>query len=402
MKADFTVTYFLWTARKGKDGLAPVYLSSKQNSKKLIRYNTGVRIHPSAWSKARKEPKSKPAALLELEGRLKKAYRELREQGMAPSLSDLLKYSGTTRPTGQVISEWCDDYQKGSYSGAMKHDVRSLKSCLDQFRPGLTFQQLNRQTLRAMFEDFTARGMANNSQAKRLSSLRNVADHAEADCPDLAKFELPYRSGDAFQVRLTWQEVQAIEKVEPVSKVETAAKLVFMLACFSGLRISDLLTIRKGTLHATYYERLQTKTKRPVYVTVHARNEKLFRQLYSHPVTYVRQGLSEALKDLMQRAECPSLMAPATKLQHVGHEHREVTKPKYAWLSFHSARRFYARLLADLGLDDEIKRDELGHTYGNITALYAGSPTHALRIARVCKAMDGMEERLKELEALKV
>lgn len=402
MKNDFLITYFLWTARKGRDGLAPLYLSSKQNSSKLIRYFTGLRIHPSAWSAKRREPKSKPAELLELEGKLRKAYKELVAQGNSPTLDDLLRYSGTTKPTGQVIAEWCDHYQSGKYSKSMKKAVGSVKTNLNAFRAGLTFQQLNRTTLKAFFDFLSARGVANNTQAKWLSSLRNVAEHAEADCPDLEKFELPYSSGDAFQVRLTWQEVQSVERVEPTSRVEAAAKLVFMLACFSGLRISDLLTIRKGTLHANYYERLQTKTKRPVYVTVHSRNADLFRQIYERPVTYVRQGLSQALKDLLERAKCPSLHKDVTKLQQVGHDFHEFTQPKYKFISFHSARRFYARLLSDLGLDGEIKRDELGHAFENVTDLYAGSPAHALRIARVRKAIDEMEERLAELEALKV
>jgi len=64
------------------------------------------------------------------------------------------------------------------------------------------------------------------------------------------------------------------------------------------------------------------------------------------------------------------------------------------------SRRFYARLLNDLGLGNEIARDELGHSYKSVTEVYAGSQDHALRIKRVQIAMDSLEKSMKKLGAL--
>lgn len=47
MKTDFQVSYFLWRDREDKEGFAPVYIRSKQNSKAQVSINTGVRIHKS-------------------------------------------------------------------------------------------------------------------------------------------------------------------------------------------------------------------------------------------------------------------------------------------------------------------------------------------------------------------
>ena len=54
IKSEFQITYFLWKARADKDGLAPVYIRSKQNSEKQISYNTGDKIHPLQWNKKKK------------------------------------------------------------------------------------------------------------------------------------------------------------------------------------------------------------------------------------------------------------------------------------------------------------------------------------------------------------
>jgi hypothetical protein len=90
------------------------------------------------------------------------------------------------------------------------------------------------------------------------------------------------------------------------------------------------------------------------------------------------------------------------KVQAVGYNHAEVVKEKWEEVAFHSGRRFYSRLLNDLGLGGEIARDELGHGFKNITDLYAGSPEHTHRITRVRKAVEGMEKTLEKLGLMKV
>ena len=105
MKADFQITYFRWAARKDKHGLAPVYIRSKQNSKKQIPYNTGVKMHPHQWNPKRNEPKNKPAALLDLEKKLKDTYKDLLQQGYEPDLTLILKHlNDARRPTSK---EYC-------------------------------------------------------------------------------------------------------------------------------------------------------------------------------------------------------------------------------------------------------------------------------------------------------
>ena len=54
----------------------------------------------------------------------------------------------------------------------------------------------------------------------------------------------------------------------------------------------------------------------------------------------------------------------------------------------------------DLGLGGEIARDELGHSFKNVTELYAGSQEHALRITRVRAGMENLEKKMEELNTL--
>ena len=89
-------------------------------------------------------------------------------------------------------------------------------------------------------------------------------------------------------------------------------------------------------------------------------------------------------------------------MQAVGYAFINVTKPKYEEIAFHSGRRFYARLLNDIGCGGEIVRDELGHSFKSVTELYAGSQEHNYRVARVRKAIESIEETYEELALMKV
>lgn len=407
MKAEFQVTYFLWKDRKDKDGLAPVYIRSKQNSDKQYSYNTGVKIHPQAWNKKKNAPTSKPVRLLELEGKLQATYKDLVAQGNEPTLMDLLAHQNDLkRPTDNNIAAWCDDYLKSpSYSDGQKKAVKTLKFNLvgdDEtpgFNKGLTFDKLTKPRLKAFFEFLTARGVANNSQYKRLRALINVANHANIDAPHLNSYEMPYTTVNALKVRLTWSEVKQVMETDPETKIEQTAKDAFLLACFSGLRIGDILTLNEGELNAYHYEKEQHKTKLPVLVTVHKYNQDLFKRYSKEGFGYVRQRLSDALKPLLKRS---GLTKNTSRVQAVGNSTKRTTRPKYQEISFHSGRRFYARLLNDLGLGGEIARDELGHSFKSVTELYAGSPEHSFRVNRVRKAMEQLEQKMEELALMMV
>lgn len=400
MKTEFKITYFLWKARKDKEGLMPVYLRSKQNSEKQISYNTGVKLLSEQWNKNRNEPKNKPASLLELEKKLKDTYRDLVDQGYEPNLTLILEHKADHRkPSDKNVTAWCDDYIKGSYSAGQKKAVGTLKTNIEAFQKSITFDRLTKPRLTAFFNDLTSKGVANNSQYKRLRALVNVANHSGVDYPAITGYKMPYETRNAMKVRLTWAEVKSIVAVGTKSNIEQVAKDCFLLAAFSGLRISDILTLNRGELHQYHYERVQTKTKTPVLISVHGFNADLFKKYIETGVPYTRQRLSAALKLVLERS---GLDKSVTRIQQVGHTHKETVQAKFKEISFHSGRRFYSRLLNDLGLGGEIAREELGHGYRSVTELYAGSPDHVYRVSRVRKAMETMEDTLKELSLMKV
>jgi len=407
MKSEFKITYFFWKARKDKAGQIPVYIRSKQNSDKQHSYYTGEKVLMNDLKKVTigKQKtyrlKNKSEKLLALEGKIQATYTDLLDQGYEPTLEVILKHLDDKRkPKTRKILDWCVDYlESDKFSPGQKKAVRTLKENIENWKPVITFDKLSNVMLENFTDWLTKRKVANNSQYKRIRALVNVARHAKVDLPHLKGYKLEYDTGNAEKVRLEWSEVKNIMDTEPLSKIEAVAKDILLLACFSGLRISDLLTLKKGKLKDFYYDRpMQTKTKKHVYVTLHDYNTDLFKK-YMVGVPYSRQKLSNALKPLLERSGLTELV---TVTKRVGHNYIEQIKPKFKEIAFHSGRRFYSRLLNDLGLGGEIARDELGHSYRNITEHYAGSPNHRLRINRVREKMKNMEKSMEEIGLMMV
>jgi integrase len=407
MKTDFKITYFFWIKRKDKNKRIPVYIRSKQNSDKQYSYYTGEKVlmndlKPVTIGKMKTyRLKNKSEKLMTLEAKIQGTYTDLVDQGHEPTLEIILNHLNDKRkPKTQKILDWCNDYLESSkYSPGQKKGVATLKENIQSWKPAINFDKLTDVMLENFTDWLTEREVANNSQYKRIRSLVNVAKHARVDLPHLREYKLPYDTGNAEKVRLDWPEVKRVMDTKPETTIEAVAKDIFLLACFSGLRISDIMTLKKGKLRDFYYERpAQTKTKKPVYVTLHKYNIDLFNKYFDR-VPYSRQNLSSALKPLLDRA---GLTEEVTLCRQVGYNILEETKYKWEEIAFHSGRRFYSRLLNDLGLGGEIARDELGHAYKGVTELYAGSPNHRLRINRVREAIEGMEKTLERIGLMKV
>lgn len=414
MKAEFKVSYLLWTSRADKKtGRVPLYIRSKQNSTKQTSYSLG-KIKAVLWDaktnnvrKAIKDPELRDELealqnrLKAFEGKLQDTYTQLMDRGKEPTLEMIReewKKPTVGRPSKNLgIVAWCDHYLKSAkYSEGQKKAVGTLKSNIKSFNETLTFKKINTETLTAFFDHLTENGVANNSQYKRLRALINVASHAGMIIPDLTAYKIT-GARNALKSRLHWPEVKKVMETKTENNLEAIAKDTFLIACFSGLRISDILTLNQGKMHDYYYERIQTKTDEPVKVTLHKYNSDLFQKYIKTGIGYTRQRLSTALKNVLERA---GLTEDVIRRQQVGNLRTKKAIPKFKDVSFHSGRRFYARLLSDLGLGEEVTRDELGHSFKNVTQLYSGSQEHAHRVARVRKAMESLEEKMEQLDAL--
>jgi len=405
MKNYFKISYLLRESAKDNHGNCPLYIRSQQNSDKRLQYNTGIRLHTSQWHSKKNVPKNKPAKLMELERDLSNAYNELFDQGKTPNLNDIIKYiqgevsTGIVKKDNTNILEAAEIFlkkEKASYG--QRRGVKTMIHRLSLYNKNLRFAECTEEVLTAFVDDMNTRGIKNNSAYKTIRAINVVAkDAGQSRAGDLLMYKMPYKTKNATVPRLTKEEVKAILALKTETTVEQVALEVFELACYCGLRISDLLTLQEGELHDGYYEKLQEKTGVPVYVTIHERNTALLSKYYENGIPYTRQVLSRALKEVLKRSD---LKKKTTRVAFVGSKSDKKTNSEWEGVAYHICRRFYASLLSQLSLSTQIISDELGHITRTVTQHYIGSQEHRLRIKLVRGAISTMDKTLQDFDAL--
>jgi integrase len=400
----FEVHYIIRKDLKSKkDGTVPVFARSRVNSSKLILKATGVKVKPGDWSDPKQRSKSDAdvnTRLNDLEKRLKASFEELKNDGFVPTLEMCWNYQPSEKHKAKTIIDWAELYlKKSKASVGQRRGVKTMIHRLDLYNPKLRFTQCTGTVLTAFVDHMNSRGVQNNSAYKSLRALHVVAKFADQDnAADLLRFKMPYKTKNGTVTRINWSEVKIILATKTETPLEKLALDVFEIACFTGLRISDILSLPDGDLSSGwYYEKIQEKTGEPVFITTHDRNRALLSNYYEKGINYSRQKLGDALKDVLERSE---LNKKVTRIIHVGSSLKKEIDEKWNKITFHSGRRFYASLLSELGLSTQIIADELGHTTRTVTEHYVGSAEHRLRIKLVRDAVSGMEKRLEELESL--
>ena len=408
-KDSFRVNYHLLD-RPDADKKCPIVIRSRQNSSKEITKFTGYKATVNEWSKKNNRYKSNAdlnGNLNDLRDSLIGIYSDLLKKGLNPTLEDIWSYykdsNHTQRPNGEGVIKWIDHYlQNSKDSFGKKKGVRTLRTNLEAWNDKITFGNLTTSIITGFVDWLNETGVANNSAYKRTRALTIVSKYAKTFVDvniEIFTYEFPYTTKNGTPPRLTFDEVKKVIHTEAASGIEATAKDVFLLACFTGLRISDILTINDAELGQFHFDKVQKKTGVIVSPTLHKYNEDLVRKYHATGINYSRQRLSDAIYEVFKRA---GIDTTYLKVKWVGAKHTSEKRNKVDDMAFHVGRRFYSRLLNDLGLGMEIARDELGHSASSVTEHYAGSPEHRFRIGRVREAMKKMEKTMKEISLMKV
>jgi len=151
------------------------------------------------------------------------------------------------------------------------------------------------------------------------------------------------------------------------------ARRLFLLSCYTGLRYSDLVSIRPEHVRANALRLVMHKTRDVVTVPLRPEAAALVEQLVAGEVRPVaNQVLNRFLKEIGQRAE---LATPVEVVRYRGGKRESETLPKWQRLTCHTGRRTFATLALEQGLRPELVMKITGHRswasfkrYVNITA----------------------------------
>ncbi len=115
---------------------------------------------------------------------------------------------------------------------------------------------------------------------------------------------------------------------------------MFIIGCYTGLRFSDIVNIKPEHINDGMIEITQVKTKEKVAIPIRPEVERLLSKYNNSLHKISNQKFNDYLYEIVKK--CESLEVEVTKKIIQGGKQIVIKKPKYEFVSSHTARRSFA------------------------------------------------------------
>ncbi|GAA3969749.1 site-specific integrase [Hymenobacter antarcticus] len=204
--------------------------------------------------------------------------------------------------------------------------------------------------------------LTDNAIAKNLIRLNCFLRYAHAqgltERRDFERLKWKHQTPDILV--LTRHEVQALEQVELTDAPALAnARDLFLLACYTGLRYSDLVSVRPEHRQGNNLRLRAVKTRELVTIPLRPASGVLLDRLFAGEVHNIsNQKLNDYLKEVGQRAQLNTLVE---RVRYRSGRPENQTFTKWQLLTCHTARRTFVTLALEQGIPNQIVMQVSGH-----------------------------------------
>lgn len=379
-----TVAFHL--KRPDADASTPVFILFNADGQRTKIY-TGYSVLPQHWSREEQRAKTGKGypkengytndGLALMGEKLIEYYSKQRAKGVVPGANELrkvvepVKEAEEQEPTKPVFftcyNSWleiCELTKRPNTLKTYRTTLRHLREFEQHTRFMLTFDNLN-----AAFSDqFPAylikqRGLTDAVVKKNITILKTflafATDRGMNENLAYKRFAWKHREPDI--LTLTQAELQRIAGLDLTSKPYLEnARALFLMGCYTGLRFSDLVSLRPEHVYGNSLRLTTTKTSDTLFIPLRPEAQLLVQRMMAnevHPIT--NQRLNEYVKELGKLA---SIDRPTERVRYQGGKRLpEQAVPKYELLTTHTARRTFVTLALKDGMWDATVRKITGH-----------------------------------------
>lgn len=229
----------------------------------------------------------------------------------------------------------------------------------------------------ANFQDWlkSESGLSQGSASLYASALRHqlrlaVRDKILRSSP--ADFVRNIRMPESKKQPLTLEQLKMLAKIAIPGQLGAEVRLAFLFSCFTGLRVSDLKTLKFEMLHTDsaghqWLTKKQQKTSRTVSIPLHTNAIKI---VCSQKSKAVQKSLSAEKKKDCDKGFVFPLLA-STKSNTDQYLKKWGEKAGISHVSWHTARHTMATLALENGAEIHTVSELLGHTNISTTLRYA-------------------------------
>lgn len=346
----------------------PIYIALYQGNKPEF-ISTGQRIKVSDWSEKERAPKKqnsevskaidkiktavkKVIAKLEIEDRIvtpfsvKVAYMEelaTKKQHQAHSDKKAKQDAVTII---KLAEKWTENElfrYRPSSQRSVKESINAFTSYLKSVGYGNLERKALTQTIISGYERYLLekKKLADNTHGKRMKQLCWFLKWLDFDT---SKIKL--RSSRKPIISLTLEELKRLEAVDVSFSVEyQKSKDMFLLGCYTGLRISDLKRLNSANTKDGVITLKLQKNDKDVRIPIIKAADSILAKYGYHSPRISAQAVNESIKHVCSKAEIDEkIVIDYTR----GGQRLSKTKPKHKLITSHIAGKTFITLAPKL------------------------------------------------------
>lgn len=237
-----------------------------------------------------------------------------------------------------------------------KQNYRTLFNNLERFRPGVLITDIDYQFVSSYDKWLRESGIAHNTRTSRLRLLRAILNEAKkrdiVTSNPFDRFKIPGMVAKKGYITLEQREMLEDMQLEGY---EDLVRDGFLIGCYTGLRFSDVVSLRQDHISDGWLVKQMVKTSYWVEIPV----AKLFDGKMMGLVAKYGGDIGRLTKRLGSNAAVNKTLH--VLLATVGAD----TK-----ITFHSSRHTFATLLGQQGVDLSVTSKLLGHRKVQTTEIY--------------------------------
>ncbi len=352
-----------------RDGKTPIYVQYNYSRDKRILINTNRRIELKYWDfendvLRRSHPKydSMHRHIKKIKLEIESIVSNAQDEGMEPNPEYVLSlYYGINQEHGDTgkkdLFEHFEDYIKAKSPRVGKHtvnDYHALKKHLKGYerwsRSKLEFKSINysfyQKFIKYLSHDVVKpdgeKGLAVNTIGKTLRNLKiflkDCARKNIIEPIDTSDFKV-YQE-EVENIYLTEKEINVIYELDLSENQEwERIRDLFVLGCFTGLRYSDLSSIKPANIKGDFIHLRQGKTMNHVVIPLNATAKKIIRKYDGGiPEGIHMNDFNKLIKGIGEEA---GISEEIIITQKRGSERVESTYKKFDLIASHTCRRSF-------------------------------------------------------------
>ncbi|MBP5635207.1 MAG: tyrosine-type recombinase/integrase [Bacteroidales bacterium] len=259
-----------------------------------------------------------------------------------------------------------------AWTAATAGKFRNLGEDLRRFRADLGFGDLKEETLEKLVGFWREeRGLGNRTVEGKLSCLRWFLNWATEngynENPAYRRFRPTFKRPRQKVIFLTEREMRQLQALSLPRRYHYLEKVrdLFLFCCFSGLRFSDAVNLRRSDIRENCLEVTTVKTADSLRIELNAGTRAI---LYKYrrdtfpgdralpPV--LNQTMNRDLKTLCRMA---GIDEPVRITRYRGSQREDTVRPKYALVGTHTGRRTFIVHALSLGIPPNVVMKWTGH-----------------------------------------